>query len=138
VDVELRQTLWRFIQRLNGEGHTVVLTTHYLEEAEALCARIAMLKAGKVVALDTTANLLQRFAAHTLRFHLAAGELPADLAAQASREGRLWVLPVAACEQLETLLARLRQTGCRLEELQVGQPELEEVFMRLMHQEPVV
>ena len=58
VDVELRQTLWQFIARLNREGHTVLLTTHYLEEAEALCGRIAMLKQGRVVALDRTANLL--------------------------------------------------------------------------------
>ena len=54
VDVELRQTLWQFIARLNKEGHTVLLTTHYLEEAEALCQRIAMLKLGRVVALDAT------------------------------------------------------------------------------------
>ena len=61
VDVELRQSLWQFISRLNHDGHTIVLTTHYLEEAEALCQRIAMLKQGNVVALDTTANLLSRF-----------------------------------------------------------------------------
>ena len=58
VDVELRQGLWQFIRRLNGEGHTIILTTHYLEEAEALCNRIALMKQGKVLALDTTANLL--------------------------------------------------------------------------------
>lgn len=58
VDVELRQGLWQFIRRLNGEGHTIILTTHYLEEAEALCNRIALMKLGKVVALDTTANLM--------------------------------------------------------------------------------
>ncbi len=52
VDVELRQTLWRFIRRLNAEGHTIVLTTHYLEEAQELCQRIAMLKGGNVVAMD--------------------------------------------------------------------------------------
>lgn len=61
VDVELRQSLWQFISRLNQDGHTIVLTTHYLEEAEALCQRIAMLKQGRIVALDTTANLLSRF-----------------------------------------------------------------------------
>ncbi|MGE4369863.1 MAG: ABC transporter ATP-binding protein [Burkholderiaceae bacterium] len=60
VDVDLRRTLWDFISRLNREGHTILLTTHYLEEAEALCGRIAMLKAGQVVALDTTAALLAR------------------------------------------------------------------------------
>ena len=68
VDVELRQTLWQFIARLNREGHTVLLTTHYLEEAEALCARIAMLKQGRVVALDRTANLLAGTASTMLRF----------------------------------------------------------------------
>jgi ABC-2 type transport system ATP-binding protein len=62
VDVELRQGLWEFVKQLNADGHTVVLTTHYLEEAEDLCGRIAMMKAGRVVALDTTANLLSRFA----------------------------------------------------------------------------
>jgi ABC-2 type transport system ATP-binding protein len=60
VDVELRQSLWKFISRLNQEGHTIVLTTHYLEEAEQLCNRIAMLKKGQIVALDSTANLLKR------------------------------------------------------------------------------
>jgi len=63
VDVELRQTLWGFIRRLNRDGHTIILTTHYLEEAEALCGRIAMLKAGRVVALDTTQNLLAQLRA---------------------------------------------------------------------------
>jgi ABC-2 type transport system ATP-binding protein len=58
VDVELRQGLWQFIKRLNGEGHTIILTTHYLEEAEALCNRIALMKQGRVVALDTTLNLM--------------------------------------------------------------------------------
>ncbi|PKO34248.1 MAG: ABC transporter ATP-binding protein [Betaproteobacteria bacterium HGW-Betaproteobacteria-7] len=58
VDVELRQGLWQFIRRLNAEGHTIILTTHYLEEAEALCNRIALMKQGRVVALDTTANLM--------------------------------------------------------------------------------
>jgi ABC-2 type transport system ATP-binding protein len=66
VDVELRQGLWQFIRRLNGEGHTIILTTHYLEEAEALCGRIALLKQGRVVALDTTANLMARHAGNSL------------------------------------------------------------------------
>ncbi len=61
VDVELRQGLWQFIRRLNNEGHTIILTTHYLEEAEALCNRIALMKQGKVVALDTTANLMAAY-----------------------------------------------------------------------------
>ena len=67
VDVELRQSLWAFIRQLNRDGHTIILTTHYLEEAEALCGRIAMLKAGRVVALDNTQTLLSSFAGLTVR-----------------------------------------------------------------------
>ncbi|MDE1989775.1 MAG: ABC transporter ATP-binding protein [Betaproteobacteria bacterium] len=59
VDVALRQSLWKFIQRLNREGHTILLTTHYLEEAETLCRRVAILRQGQIVADDTTENLLQ-------------------------------------------------------------------------------
>src|SRR3954465_6714486 len=76
VDVELRQTLWQFVRRLNRDGHTVVLTTHYLEEAEAHCQRIAMLKAGRVVALDSTRNLLGSFSGLDLRLHLDRPFLP--------------------------------------------------------------
>jgi ABC-2 type transport system ATP-binding protein len=66
VDVELRQGLWQFVRRLNEEGHTIILTTHYLEEAESLCGRIALMKQGRVVALDTTANLLAEHPGGTL------------------------------------------------------------------------
>jgi len=60
VDVDLRRSLWEFISRLNRQGHTIILTTHYLEEAEMLCNRTAMLKGGRIVALDTTKALLAR------------------------------------------------------------------------------
>ena len=80
VDVELRQTLWHFIGRLNREGHTVVLTTHYLEEAQALCNRIAMLKSGQVVALDSTAALIRRISGSQLVVRLAGGGMPPSLA----------------------------------------------------------
>ncbi len=66
VDVELRQALWQFIGRLNREGHTIVLTTHYLEEAETHCHRIALMKTGKILALDTTADLIRRYGASQL------------------------------------------------------------------------
>jgi ABC-2 type transport system ATP-binding protein len=79
VDVELRQTLWRFISRLNREGHTVVLTTHYLEEAQEQCNRIAMLKLGQVVALDSTSALIKRIAGSQLLVNLSSGSLPAAL-----------------------------------------------------------
>ena len=76
VDVELRQTLWSFIRELNAKGHTILLTTHYLEEAQQLCSRIAMMKQGKIVALDTTKHLLNAFSERVLRVKLE-GDLPA-------------------------------------------------------------
>src|SRR5579859_6831421 len=79
VDVELRQTLWKFITRLNREGHTVVLTTHYLEEAQAMCKRVAMLKGGKVVALDTMASLIRRISGSQLIVNMAQGQFPEGL-----------------------------------------------------------
>ena len=66
VDVDLRHTLWQFISRLNREGHTIMLTTHYLEEAEELCGRIAMIQRGRLVALDTAAALMARMGASNL------------------------------------------------------------------------
>src|SRR6185312_1403507 len=79
VDVGLRQGLWQFVRRMNREGHTIVLTTHYLEEAEAQCQRIAMLKDGRLAALDTTRNLLGNFAGLELRLHLDRDSLPPGL-----------------------------------------------------------
>ncbi len=131
VDVELRQTLWAFIRRLNEAGHTIVLTTHYLEEAESLCGRIAMLQSGRVVALDTTAKLLRRFSTHTLRLR-SRGEMPADLVRGAAQSGGWWSLPFDDFEEVEPLLARIRAAGCRIDDLEIGKPDLEEVFIRVM------
>jgi ABC-2 type transport system ATP-binding protein len=136
VDVELRQTLWQFIRRLNRDGHTIVLTTHYLEEAESLCGRIAMLKAGRVVALDTTANLLRRFSAHALRVRLADGVLPTALAGRGEQKDGVWSLPIDHFSEIETVLGQLRQAGCAVEEMEVGKPDLEDVFVRVMQGQP--
>jgi ABC-2 type transport system ATP-binding protein len=131
VDVELRQTLWQFIRRLNEAGHTIVLTTHYLEEAENLCTRIAMLQAGRVVALDTTARLLRRFSAHCLRLR-TDGVMPAELTRDAAQSGGWWSLPFDAFDQVEPMLAQIRAAGCRIVDLEIGKPDLEGVFVRVM------
>jgi ABC-2 type transport system ATP-binding protein len=110
VDVELRQGLWQFIRKLNRDGHTIVLTTHYLEEAETLCGRIAMLKAGQVVALDTTANLLRRFATHSLRVRLEPRRALA-VARRRGRRGRLGRVRLRQLRRRRALLARLREAG---------------------------
>ena len=131
VDVELRQSLWSFIRKLNRDGHTIILTTHYLEEAEALCGRIAMLKAGRVVALDTTQNLLSRFAGLTVR--LSAARLPDSWRPRLLREeGHVRYLGLADYGELERLLATLREAGIAIEELALAETDLEQVFLRIM------
>jgi ABC-2 type transport system ATP-binding protein len=132
VDVELRQGLWQFIRKLNRDGHTIVLTTHYLEEAETPCGRIAMLKSGRVVALDTTANLLRRFATHSLRVRLADPARGVEIGGVAGESG--WVdFSFDSYADVETLLARLREVGAGLAEMQLGEPDLERVFVEVMH-----
>ncbi len=132
VDVELRQTLWAFIARLNREGHTVLLTTHYLEEAEALCHRIGMLRKGELVALDRTANLLSASASTMLRFKTDQA-LPAALAAQARTTGRIVQLKAKDAADVERLLAVLREAGVRVEDLEIGRADLEDVFVEIMN-----
>ena len=131
VDVELRQTLWQFIRRLNQDGHTIILTTHYLEEAENLCHRIAMLQAGKLVALDTTDNLLRRFSAHSLRVKLK-GTLPDDIGVHTLDPNGWCSLPFDDFDAVEPTLAKLRLAGCRIDEIEIGKPDLEDVFIKVM------
>ncbi|MBI3155011.1 MAG: ABC transporter ATP-binding protein [Burkholderiales bacterium] len=131
VDVELRQTLWQFVAALNRQGHTVLLTTHYLEEAEALCGRIAMLKLGRVVALDRTANLLAGTASTMLRFR-TDDALPDDLAAHSRVTGRIVQLSAHDAIEVERILARLRESGVCVDELEIGRADLEDVFLEIM------
>ena len=132
VDVELRQTLWQFIARLNREGHTVLLTTHYLEEAEALCGRIAMLKQGRLMALDRTSALLAGTASTMLRFKTDAA-LPPALAAVARITGRIVQLKALDAAAVELHLAALRSAGIKIEDLEIGRADLEDVFLEIMH-----
>lgn len=132
VDVELRQTLWQFISRLNREhGCTVLLTTHYLEEAEALCQRIAMIKRGEVVALEKTSELLRRASSSVLRFKTDQ-TLPLDLAARARITGRVVQLPIHDANEVETLLVQLRQAGVLVEDMEIRKADLEDVFLDVM------
>ncbi len=134
VDVELRQSLWAFIRRLNREGHSVVLTTHYLEEAEALCKRVAMLKEGRVVALDRTDNLLRAGAERRLLLDLDASELPASLQPLLiGGEGRHFILDLPDYGDLEGILANLREAGIGIRDMSLAQADLEKVFLKIMN-----
>jgi ABC-2 type transport system ATP-binding protein len=132
VDVELRQTLWQFVDGLNRQGHTVLLTTHYLEEAEALCQRIAMLKTGRVIALERTSTLLSNAAANVLYFK-TDGALPPALAALARVTGRIVELPAHDPAEIERHLATLREAGVKVEDLEIRKADLEDVFIALMN-----
>ena len=132
VDVELRQTLWQFVAKLNKQGHTVLLTTHYLEEAEALCHRIAMLKNGRVVALDSTSALLKSTNVSVLQFKTDA-PLPAALAGLARVTGRIVQLPAQDAAEIERHLAALRHCGIAPEDVEIRRADLEDVFLQVMN-----
>ncbi|MBT9540080.1 ABC transporter ATP-binding protein [Thiobacillus sp.] len=132
VDVDLRRSLWEFISRLNREGHTVLLTTHYLEEAQALCGRIAMLKAGRIVACDTTRNLLHHANEHCAALRLASAPPAAwTERLQALPDGG-WRFNFSDFSELEALLAAVRSAGGQVTEMQLIEADLEDVFTDIM------
>jgi ABC-2 type transport system ATP-binding protein len=133
VDVELRQALWRFIRRLNRDGHTIVLTTHYLEEAEALCGRVAMLKQGRIVALDRTEHLLHLHSGCYVELRLG-GALPAQLDALVAQRREDGAIRLALPEyaEVERVMAALREARVAVQEMEIMQPDLEEVFVQIM------
>lgn len=142
VDVDLRRTLWQFISRLNREGHTILLTTHYLEEAEELCHRIAMLKGGRVVALDTTRALLARVGGSRLVLHMGPGGWPAgrnplldDRVVDV--QGPRVALRLEASLEVEEVLAQVRAAGGTVEGIEVLPADLEDAFLNIMHDDPV-
>ena len=134
VDVELRQTLWKFIAGLNQKGHTILLTTHYLEEAETLCNRIAMLKKGEILTVDTTPNLLNKHASQTLTLQIN-GVLPVALEDKVLKSdvvaGR-YTLSLNNPAEIEAILAACRKDHLDVSECQIEKPDLEEVFVQLM------
>jgi len=134
VDVELRQSLWQFIRKLNRDGHTIILTTHYLEEAETLCNRIAMMKAGKIVALDSTQNLLSRITGLTCR--VAAARLPASWRPRVVREeSGVFHVAIESYAEVEQLLAAMRAESIAIDELAIEETDLEQVFLDIMKKE---
>ncbi|MEQ1488202.1 MAG: ABC transporter ATP-binding protein [Methylotenera sp.] len=133
VDVELRQMLWEFIKKLNREGHTIILTTHYLEEAEALCSRVGMMKQGEIVALDSTANLLNKFAGKKLRLTLGDVSLPANIQALLRGQERgIYTFALSDMAQIEFVLSALRTANIKVQDMQLSEADLEDVFLSLV------
>jgi ABC-2 type transport system ATP-binding protein len=132
VDVELRQMLWGFIKKLNQNGHTIILTTHYLEEAEALCSRVAMMKQGEIVALDSTANLLNKFSGKHLRLTLGEVTLPLGLQSLLRHQEKgVFTFALPDTEQIEYVLSTLRNANIKLLDMQLSEADLEDVFLSL-------
>lgn len=133
VDVELRQMLWEFIKQLNAAGHTIVLTTHYLEEAEALCSRVGMMKQGRIVALDSTANLLNRFAGKQLRLTLGDVLLPTSIAPLLRhQEHGVFTFALENMAHIEFVLSALREAHIHILDMQLKEADLEDVFLSLV------
>jgi ABC-2 type transport system ATP-binding protein len=132
VDVELRHTLWGFIKRLNQEGHTIILTTHYLEEAEELCSRVALLKEGEIIALDTTKNLLGLIPEKNLRLRID-GTLPKIISNMVKDKAQdEYLLVLKDITELDYVLRVLKEASVGLIDLQLIEPDLEDVFVDLM------
>jgi len=133
VDVELRQMLWEFIKKLNCAGHTIILTTHYLEEAEALCSRVAMMKQGEIVALDSTSNLLNKFAGKQLRLSLGKITLPQGLLPMLrGQDNGVFTFTLSDMEQIELVLSGLRAANIKVLDMQLSEADLEDVFLSLV------
>lgn len=137
VDIELRHQLWDYMRRLNARGTTIVLTTHYLEEAEELCDRIAIIDKGELVACDTTPALVRLIDEKTLLItpEHALTAVPADLEefrAELKPEGALALHYRPSAVGIETMLARVRACGIAIRDLSTIESDLEDIFVQLI------
>lgn len=131
VDINLRHSLWTFMEELNRKGHTIILTTHYLEEAERLCRNVAMLNHGRIAALENTRDLLKEYSKDRVVFTLSA-PLPSDFPIQVEKlQDGFYCLNYDTPEGLRILLDELHKRGLEPEGLELGKANLEEVFMRI-------
>jgi ABC-2 type transport system ATP-binding protein len=136
VDVELRHTLWDFVREINQQGTTILLTTHYLEEAEQMCDRLAIMNHGKVIALESTATLLQELGTRTIIVHLqeAITQVPDNLCCQAAeldKSGTLLQLTLSASQPTGDLLQRLCEVGLSIADIETRSAGLEEIFLQM-------
>lgn len=134
VDVELRQSLWTFIQQLNKQGHTILLTTHYLEEAETLCNRIAFLKQGKLLALENKYDLLSKSTGRHVKLTFdSTTNLPASISGLGRHiSANEWIFDLSTVDAVDDLLCSLRTQHIRYVDLDIRKPDLEDIFVKMM------
>jgi len=135
VDVELRQKLWNFINDLNKEGHTIVLTTHYLEEAETLCNRIGMMRSGKIVALDSTKNLLKQFASKNLKVRLHKNnfkKISKIIGMPNFEQNDDWyIFKLKKVSDASKIIEVLNQSKIQILDMELIESDLEDIFLKL-------
>lgn len=135
VDLELRNTLWQNVRRLNEQGMTIILTTHYLEEAEQMCDEIAIINHGEVTARDTTSNLLARLDAKTLVIRPEGSPdvpaLPEGVSGEKRRDGSLAFTYSSSRMPAETVLSAVRDAGIRVQDVRSEEANLEDVFLSI-------
>jgi ABC-2 type transport system ATP-binding protein len=141
VDIELRRQLWDNVRRLHERGTTVVLTTHYLEEAQELCETIAIINHGEVVACEPTATLLRRIDTKTLVIQPATplSAVPATLAAYDAsirKDGALVIVYHYATQPVAEIIERAKEGGVAIADLATQEPDLEDVFLQLTYNRP--
>jgi len=134
VDVELRKKLWQFIKKLNQKGHTIVLTTHYLEEAETLCNRVAMMDQGKIVALDKTKSLLKRFSAKNLNLRLDLKDIKIPVSIQKlmkNLDHHSISFLIEEIAEVEFIISELKKSKIKILDMELTNSDLENVFLKL-------
>ncbi len=138
VDIELRRQLWDHVRDLNARGTTIVLTTHYLEEAQQLCDRIAIIDEGRVVACDTTQNLLARLDQKALLITPPEplAEVPRELAGEhvtLKDDGRIHIAYRPSTDAVDKILARVRDAGVTIKDITTEETDLEDIFLQLTY-----
>ena len=135
VDVELRQRLWAFMKDLNQSGHTIVLTTHYLEEAENLCKRIAMVNRGKLVALDDTKKLIRKNSSKNLNIKIDSKDEQKVLKIlknfQVFIENEILTITLDKLDELNDIIVLLKKNKIKFFDIQTTEPDLEKVFLQI-------
>ena len=134
VDIGLRQMLWDNVRQLNADGMTVILTTHYLEEAQEMCDQIAIIHESALRALDTTANLLSKLDTKTLVVETeSAAEigLPAGVTQSQRPDGTLAFTYSRRSISPGEILDALRLAGVKILDIQTEQPDLQDVFLEI-------
>lgn len=136
VDVEIRKSLWEFITELHKKGHTILLTTHYLEEVEKLCNKIIMIDKGNIIAKSTKAELINQSSIlpTTVQIETSNGEFSPELEGRVIiREGNLFTLKLDNSDQLLPILNLLKLSNVKINDIKINHPSLEDVFINYLH-----